>query len=558
MASSSSRSPSKALLFFFIASLILASFNLPVIFAPQFLKIKNTIEKRGSFILDKNVHIETIGFLPYGEAVLNNIKIQDIEIERLTIRFNILEFLIHKKVEEFHLKGVVVFKKPDFIKPVKYTLNTIITPDVISIGNLCLNYEKYSIDIKGNISGYSSDPRAEFNIASKEIDTPGFGRINNLYSELVLSKDELFIKGLNFFLDNFPLGVKCRVSDFKSPVVELKIISYPGQIPSLRAFNPMNFEISFSGKKTENAIKGSLGLESQKLLSVDPRKISYTRIKMEDLSCVFFNKAIFAEAKDIICETNASKNTFYLNASDFKASAYLIKSRIYLTGLNLLAYKGAIKGNGSLDLKQSPAGLLLDFKVYGMDIAEFAKALYLNYELKGDMYFSGVFNNRQDPCLSGRMVVKEGYLKNMQVLSMISDFLNVPSLKSVYFDQISALVYLFPRNKEVMFDKVTVSAKDINLKGSMKIKSTKKLNGNLSVRLPTALLKESFKLKLLFFIIGEKLGYQDFEFEIGGFAGSPQIKWLSTRFRENVMKYLTEGGKKSIESSLEKAIKQLL
>jgi len=556
MASSSSRSPSKALLFFFMASLILASFNLPVIFAPQFLKIKTVIERKASSILDKEVYVGSVGFVPYGEAVLNNIKIQDVEIEKLTIRFNILELMVRKKIKEFHLKGQAIFKNPGFIKPVKYTLDIVITPDVVSIGNLCLNYEKYSIDIKGNINDYALNPRAELNIASKEVDIPGLGRINNLYSELALSKDELFIKDLNFFLDNFPLGIKCRISDFKSPAVELKIISYPGQMPSLRVFNPMNFEISFSGKKIGQAVKGSLVLESQKLASANPRKISYTRVKMEDLSCAFLNKAIFTEAKDIICETNASKNTLYLKAADFKASAYLIKSRIYLTGLNLLAYKGTINGNGFMDLKQSPAELMLDFKVYGMDIAESVKALNLNYELKGDMYFSGIFNNRQDPCLLGRMVIKEGYLKNMQVLGMISDFLNVPSLKNVYFDQISSLVYLFPRNKEVMFDKVSVSAKDVNLKGAVKIKSTKKLNGNLSVRLSTALLKESFKLRLLFFIIGEKLGYQDFEFEIGGFATSPQIRWLSTRFRENVMRYLSESGKKAIEKSLEKAMEQ--
>lgn len=557
MARSSSRLPSKALLFFFITFLILASFNLPVIFATQFLNIRTTIEKKASFILDKNVRIGSIGFMPYGEAVLNNVKVQDIEIEKLSIRFNILEFLIRKKVKEFHLKGQAIFKKPDFIKPVKYALNVIVAPEVISIGNLCLNYENYSADIKGNITRYASDPGAELNIASKEIDIPGFGRINNLYGELVLSKDALFIKDLNFFLDNFPLGIKCKISDFKSPAVELKIISYPGQMPSLRVFNPMNFEISFSGGKTGRAIKGSLEFESQKIVSANPRKISYTRVNMEGLSCIFLNRSVFAEAKDIICELNTSKNTFYLKAADFKASAYLIKSRIHLTGLNLLAYKGAIKGRGFMDLKKSPAGLLLDFKVYGMDIAELAEALKLNYELKGAMSFSGIFNNRRDPCLSGKLAVKDGYLKNMQVLGMISDFLSVPSLKNVYFDQIASLVYLFPRTKEAMFDKISVSAGDISLKGSMKIKSTKKLNGNLSVKLSTALLKESFKLRLLFFIIGEKLEYQDFEFEIGGFPGSPQIKWLSTRFRENVMKYLSEGGKQSIEKSLEKAMGEL-
>ena len=58
-------------------------------------------------------------------------------------------------------------------------------------------------------------------------------------------------------------------------------------------------------------------------------------------------------------------------------------------------------------------------------------------------------------------------------------------------------------------------------------------------------------------LIGERLPYQDFEFEIGGFVNSPQIKWLSTRFRENVTKYLTEGGKVALEKSLEQAIGEL-
>ena len=112
-------------------------------------------------------------------------------------------------------------------------------------------------------------------------------------------------------------------------------------------------------------------------------------------------------------------------------------------------------------------------------------------------------------------------------------------------------------NKDVLLNKLTVAGNDILLKGDIKLKTTKKLNGNISVRLPTALLKESFKLRLLFMLIGERLPYQDFEFEIGGFVNSPQIKWLSTRFRENVTKYLTEGGKVALEKSLEQAIGEL-
>ena len=557
MTSSSSRFLSRLLLFLFLMFLMVASFNLPLIFNSRFLKIKNGIEKESSAILDKNVCIGDIGFLPYGMLILNDIKIQDIEISRFNIRFNILEFLINRKTRGYHLKGVAVFKKPDFIGQVKYKLNVIITPDAISIRELCLDFTKFDIDIKGNINDYTKNPIAELNIISKEISISGIAKIDNIYSSVRLSKDELFVKDFNFFLNDFPLGLTCKVSNYKSPSIELNIMSYPDQLPSMRPFNRMNFELNFSGKILENSMNGDLTLKTQKLMSINPRKTYCTNVRLYNLSCIFSNKVASVNAKNIICETAMLGKEFYLSISDFNTLVYLSKAKIYLTGLSVLAYKGLIKGNGFLDFNQWPTKLLLDFKVYKLDVMELAKAMKLNYELKGELDFKGVFNNRRDPCLSGRLDIRDGYLKNTQVLAFVSDFLNVPSLKSVYFKNISSLAYLSLINKEIMLDKITVTSQDMNLNGNIRLKNTKKINGNISFRLSTELLKESFKLRLLFHLIGEKLGYQDFEFEIGGFINSPQIKWLSTRFKDNVVKYLTGGNKKYIERSLEHAIEQL-
>lgn len=572
MASYSSKSPSKALILLFIAALIAGFFNLSVIFNKQFLKIKETIQKEASLILDKNVYVRDIGFLPYGDIILKDIKIQDketrlsyVEIEKLNIRFSIWEFLMNKnvtikkrkKTEEFNLKGQAVFRKPGFIGPVKYKLNTIITPDVISIKGLFLDFEKFSIDIKGRINDYAVNPNAELSITSKEINFLGAAKINNLYSSIKLSKQELFVKKLEFFLNDFPLGLTCRISDFESPAIELHIMSYPGQLLSLRPFNPMNFELNYSGKKSGDSINGDLTAKTQKLVSINPRKISSAALTLDDISCVFSNSVVFMGIKNIICEIG-SGNKLYLNAANFKTMVYLGKTRIYLTGLSVLAYKGIIKGTGFLDFNQWPAKLLLDFKVYKLDVSELARAIKLNYELKGSLDFQGVFNNRRDPSLSGRLNIKDGYLKNTQVLGMLSDYLSVPSLKDVYFEHISSLASLSLVNKEVIFDNITISDQTMDMSGNIKLKNTKKINGNISVRLSTQLLKESFKLRLLFFLIGEKLKYQNFEFEIGGSIGSPQIKWLSTRFRKNVMKYLTGSNRRAIEKALEKTIGELL
>jgi hypothetical protein len=573
MASSSSTLPRKILPALLAASLIFASFNLPVIFNKQFLKIKNTLEKESRVILGKDVKIGDIIFLPYGEIILKDIKIQDkekgvsyAEIERFNVRFSVLELLLsknvtiarHKKSRGFYLTGAVVFKKPGFIGPVKYKLDVIMTPDVISIGDLSLDFEKFNVDIKGNISNYAASPKAELNITSKEISISGAAKINNIYSNIILSKDGLLVKNLDFFINNFPLGIRCRISDFKSPVVELGIMSYPGQLPSLRPFDPFNFELNYSGKKLGNSMNGDLTFRTQNLISINPREIYHAMIRLDGLSCVLANRAASVNVKNIVCETDISEKALDINAADFKTQIYLGKTKVYFTGSSVSAYEGLAKGNGFLDPGQWPPKLLLDFKVYRLDVAELAKALRLNYESKGSLDFEGVFNNRREPCLSGRLDVTDGYLKNAQIFGLISDFLNTPSLKNVYFDHISSLVSFSSADKEVMFDKISVSSQAMNLSGNIRLKNTKKINGDMSVRLSTELLKESFKLRLLFLLVGEKLPYQDFEFEIGGFLNSPQIRWLSTRFRENVLKYLTEGDKQAMEKALEQAIDQLL
>lgn len=572
MASRLSKLPSKFLPLLFMASLILASFNLPAIFHGKFLNIKNIIEEKSSAVLDKKVHIGDIGFLPYGKVILSDIKIQDkeqpasyMEIERFTAKFSILEFLKNqnvtlnrlKKAKRLDIRGIAIFKRPDFIGQVKYKMNALVTPDVLSIETLLLDFKKFNMEIKGNINHYAESPRAELNIASREIIVSGMGKINNLYGYVKLSKDEIFIKDLDFFVNNFPVGIRCRISGFKTPDIEMDVISYPGQLPSLRPFSPFNFKIHFAGKKIKSSVNGNLVLETQKLISINPREISMARLSMDDLSCIFSNKIISVNVKNILCETSAYQRQLYLRSSDFRAAAYLGKARIYLTGLSLSAYKGLMKGNGFLDFNQWPPKLFLDFKFYKLDVAELARAFKLNYELKGALDFKGVLNNRQDPCLSGRLNITDGYLKDASVLILVSDFLNVPSLKNLYFENISSIASLSLVNKEVIFDKIIISGQDLNLKGDIRFKNTKKINGSISVKLSTALLKESFRLRVLFFLIGEKLPYQDFEFEIGGFANSPHIKWLSTRFRENVMKYLSGGDRKGIENSLEKAIGEL-
>jgi len=569
MASYSSRLPSKPLIILFIISLVIASFNIPVIFTRQFLKLKNTIEQESEEILNKDVVISDIGFLPYGRIILNGIKIKDkkshvscVEIERLDARFNIFQLLMNKsalkKNKDIRFKGSAVFKKPGFIGQVNYKLDAIVAPDVISIGDMELDSDSFDIDIKGNINNYLKNPSADFNITSKEIKAPCAGMISNLSCAIKVTRNELVINHLDFFVNNFPVGVRCRISDFKSPVIEFNLASYPGYDAYSRRLRPLNFNLNFLGAGRKNSVKGKMIFEMQKSAPANPEKTFYARAVINDLTCAFSKKTLSMLAKDIVCETDALDRKINLKASDLQALLYAGKKRIYLSRLNLSMYDGVMKAGGYLDFHEGFPKLLLDFKIYKLDIAELIEAQDLRYDLKGSMDFRGVFNNKINPCLSGRVDVSDGYLKNIRLLGMVSDFLNVPSLRNTYFKSLSSLVEFSWADRSLLFNKFTVDGEGMFLNGDIKLKTTKKVNGSLSVRLSTRLLKESFKLRLLFFVVGERFPYQDFEFEIGGFINSPQLKWLSTRFKENVMKHLTESGKAALEKSIEQAMGELI
>ncbi|MFA4991789.1 MAG: hypothetical protein WC569_04330 [Candidatus Omnitrophota bacterium] len=395
---------------------------------------------------------------------------------------------------------------------------------------------------------------------------PGVLRVDNFYCNLRLSKNEFVIDDLGCFLNDFPIGVKCKVVDFKDPRVEFNMISYPGQIVSLRPFNPMNFEISFSGYKEGRSVKGRTSFQTQKLLSVNPRKTYNAKISVVDLQGDFSERVIenkknvlvSLKAKDIIYETDAPGLEMNIGLSDFSALVYPDGTRLYAVDLGMSGCKGSLKGNGYLDFYKAPPKLMLDFKFYGFDVAELVKTLRLNYESGGVLSGKGVFNSRSDLCFSGDIDISDGYIKSAKLMGMISDFLSIPSLKEVYFDSLFSRIFVSRKDNEVLFDSVRILSKDIDLKANVKLKDLEKVNGEMSVRLSNALLKESFRLRMLFFMIGEQLPYEDFEFEIGGMVGFPHLKWLDTAFKESIMRYLSASGKLAMERSLEEAIDQLI
>ncbi|MFC1624180.1 hypothetical protein ACFL28_02515 [Candidatus Omnitrophota bacterium] len=502
----------------------------------------------------------------------------------------------------------------EFVNKLGYRLDASIADNTLSLDSLILDFAQFKIEAKGTIKNYDTAPIVNLTARLKDLDIPEklyltsklfittirnaiaqitgilkeprwsvsldvlrgrFGylpatlKIDNFYCNLELSKEELVIEDLSCFFNNFPVGLNCRVSKRGSPSIELNILSHPGQIASLRPLNPLNFEFSFSGKRVGGSITGKTDFKIERLISPDSEKRQKARLTMDNFSCRFLDKVISSrdekpiallsvKARGIAYRANLPGHGVKLDVGDFDSMMYPDGTRIYFKDLNLSAYEGLLKGDGFLGFKRLSPELFLDFEAAKFSMMELINILHLDYDLAGDVAFKGILDSQAFFILSGKGSIMDGYMKNIELLNLISDFLGISSLKDIYFDDISSDFSFSALRKELDLKNIKLHSKDIYLDANLALRDKKRVKGDMLARVSTGFLKESFKLRLLFLLTGKKLPYADFEFKIGGFLDSPRIKWLDTNFRRYLKRYLSKKGQKVMEANIEEAIKPLL
>lgn len=514
------------------------------------------------------------------------------------------------KLKDYILNDLFFFT---FVNKIAYRVKISFHGDRMSVDNVLLDFQQFKIEGDGVIENYKDDPRLDLNLSLKELDLPRkaylrsrlliesirnfivnikgtFGEpswsirmdelrsrfaslpavltVDNFYCRLNISRERLSIEECSGFFNNFPVGVKFLISTDSSPSISLDVISYPGQVPSLKPFNPLNFEFSFSGDRVGDSISGSLGLYAERLLSAESRLTRDLRLSIGQIRCNFLEKLkpssdgnnipLSVEAADVLYEARAPSQDLNLRLENINASLRPENGKLYLTDLKVSGYRGLLEGEGMLEFGRARPDAYLDFKFRDFSMDELVDIIDLDYELSGGVNGRAVFNTRTFFFLNGDLDISNGHIGNIEMLDLIADFLGIPSLKDIYFDSLSSGFSISKNTEEISFRDIKLRSKDINMDADLELEELVKIKGDAMVRLSPALLKESFKMRLLFLLIGERIPYADFDFKIAGFLRTPRIKWLDTRFRKSVMRFLSEGGQKAMEAQVEEAIKPLL
>jgi len=530
-----------------------------------------------------------------------------------------------KKGDALYSKGVIDLRKYylkdyllndifffNFIEKIGYEIKTSLVGETFSIDELLLDFEQFVIEAKGTVRNYKTDPVLNLRLALKELSLPekatlrskifisrirnfiihikgilkeprwsvrldklktkfvylpAIVKIDNFYCDVKFSKEGFSVKNFSCFLNDFPIGLKCDIYKKEVPHVDISLMSYPGQIQSLRAFNPLNFEFSFSGHREKDYIRGKTFFEVDKLLSKHPRRSYNTRITVNDLQCKFSEASLIDEwgavplslkSKDIIYETNIIKPGMRAEFAYFDSLLRPEGTKVHFGDLNLAGYEGFLKGDGFLTFNTLPPRIFLDFEFDKVNMSQLAEVLQLDYEMAGELSGEAIFDTKAFSYLSGKAKILNGHIRNLKVLGLISDFLSIISLKDIYFKNFSSAFSFSLTGKETSLSDIELQAENMYLSANFRLKGERKINGDILIRLSTALLKESSKLRMLLFLMGERLPHVDFEFKIGGLIGSPHIKWLDTKFKKGMMRYLSKGGRRALETEVEKAITPLL
>lgn len=494
-----------------------------------------------------------------------------------------------------------ILDKAAFLKAldkIDYTMEGAITKKAFYIKDMAVNFNLFKINLNGGIENYNEkNPKYNINIALKELDFPkqiylskrifikhiynfmmnvkgniesteiavrmdilkgGIGalpvflNIDNLYCKAKISKNAFLIQDIRFLLNKLPIEVQFDLQDFALPKIALSL-------------KVNDLGLNFTGFSEGTNIKGSLLMILEKTSKKEPQPIEVLRLKINEVVMGFlggFNnwqEPLNIRAEGITCDLNTTRfNNIKVAIDKVSSLVYKRSDRLYFKDMEASAYGALLNADGFLDMGKIPPVAFLDFKYYGFDIAKIPDILKLSYDLKGTAEGKGVINTNSQYVLTGAWNIRDGYIKNIKAFDLIADFLGIEVLKEIYFqDIISDFTYSLKKD-EFGLNNIKLKGPDVNLTAGFNLTDKYKIHGNTSVRLATKLLRRSFKMKLLFMLMGERLPYQDFEFEIGGSINSPNIKWLDTRFRENIMRFLSENNKIALEKQVEKAILKLL
>lgn len=379
--------------------------------------------------------------------------------------------------------------------------------------------------------------------------------IYDLQYRLSLIPGGIQISPLTFSIKNIPFEVNAAFLFSKEPFLKLKLTSFPGKSEEERLKNYELFDVEVEGAFKQTGFNGRAIFDFAK--NRKNGKVS------QELECKFTNldfsyigqsqTKIVSEAAEIFYRTHDTTHKLFLE--DFvilpepknkKTNFFKFKSKIY---------DGYLEGDGWVDTTKTPFRCLFNIKIKDISANKLSSTVDYFSKIYGKSSYQIQYKNYPDSNWQGKMSVSKGYLDNIQFFSWLADFFNIPQLKKVDFDKLSADFLV--NNNVSSLNNINLESPEVTLEGYFKLHENDLVFSRLSLAMSRKLLLTSPRFKALLKMINKDVRLIPFDFRLSGLRNTMNFQWLNSEFKRKIRKAIPDFIERIIQRRLDDSIKAI-
>ncbi|MFH0941174.1 MAG: hypothetical protein V1840_04900 [Candidatus Omnitrophota bacterium] len=380
--------------------------------------------------------------------------------------------------------------------------------------------------------------------------------IDSVSGSAVASRDHIVGQNFNLIVNGMPFSANFAIYQKDNPRIKLELSSVVAKGASL----PPAFVLDLSADWVDSGLSGDIRSKLRyatkdafNILDIDFKKFR-----------LGYDEDLFFNVRDLI--VNLTVQSSVANGKMKVSTDGLSFERIFshirrqkdgfvLDGFKGICYGGTLEGQLNFMPIDGRIAVNGEAHLRDVDLDEFFRRSpevqrVLSGKLAGDLRF----DTSKPDMFKGQAFVENGIVEQNPILNAVSDFLGVPSLKKIAFDDLSMF---FSGGRGEYASQVKLQSPDVIGVLDGKVSSYDKVEGYLSISLATKLLDESKQFRKILIYIKHDEPSVIFAFKISSYLNSPRVLWLKNEFKEKLQNLLPERNKRSLQRQVNSMVENI-
>jgi hypothetical protein len=485
-------------------------------------------------------------YKPFDYVFESQIDGGNLAISRFEVSNSTLKFTGSGRIDD-------VFKEPKIDLSIDF-LNIIL--DDFPMLNQENVHARGVFDARLQVSGPAKDLKAILNvrIANAELNFFDTLLLSKINGSAVVARDHIISQGSSLFINNIPLTADFAVTQGPHPHLIFRLFSLnqvarsPAFVLELEAdgleqelFGKAKTRIRYLSNETVNTLN----------FEFEDFRLGYKEglsVNVETLKAGLTVEPVVASAKEKISSRMISfKHPFCVLERG--------KEGFSLGNIRGSCYGGTLEGQVDFTTQNDKPAIKGEAHLRGVNLGDFfEKSPESSYALLGKLDGDLRFDTHAADMFKGQLFITDGIIEQNPLLNAVSDFLGVPSLKKVDFDELSIF---FSGGRGEYSSQVKLESPQVKGTLDAKISSYDKMEGFLVTSLSTQLMNESKQFKKILTYIRHDEPFVVFSFKISSYLASPRVLWLKNEFKDKLSNLLPERNKRFLQRQVNTMVESM-